>query len=195
MIPEEKLAQSFGVSRTPVREAINLLQLEGLVVVRPQVGSFVFSPAHEDLRALFEFRVLLEPQAACLSYNNNRKSAVEEIEKSVAAMTSAIKSRDFQAYGMADATFHQALFTHCGNPYLQQAYQLVAGRMAAVRNNLSYRMLFDDLFSHEEHKTMALLFASGKIDEFNTVIADHIKNGFEFCKLILPTEPELQRVV
>ena len=68
MIPEETLAQSFGVSRTPVREALNLLQIQGLVVIRPQVGSFVFSPSVADIEALCRFRMILEPRAAELAF-------------------------------------------------------------------------------------------------------------------------------
>ncbi len=195
LIPEEKLAQSFGVSRTPVREALNILQLEGLVVIRPQVGSFVFSPTPADLQAMFEFRTLIEPQAARLSYQYNRQSVVEDIEMTVDAMTSALNRHDLPAYGMADANFHQVLFNYCANPYLQQAYQRVAGRVAAVRNALIHRLPIKDLNSYDEHKTLAVLFAAGKIDEFDIALVEHIQNGLEFSKTILPVEPELRRVV
>jgi len=52
------------VSRTPVREAMGQLQAQGLVVIRPQVGSFVFTPSAEDINALCTFRIALEPKAA-----------------------------------------------------------------------------------------------------------------------------------
>src|SRR2546427_28669 len=60
VIAEEMLAQSFGVSRTPVREAMSLLQAQGLVVVKPQVGSFVFTPSAADIVELCTFRILFE---------------------------------------------------------------------------------------------------------------------------------------
>jgi len=56
VISEEMIARSFGVSRTPVREAMGQLQLQGLVVIRPQVGSFVFTPSAADISALCAFR-------------------------------------------------------------------------------------------------------------------------------------------
>ena len=60
-ISEEMVANSFGVSRTPVREAMGQLQAQGLVVIRPQVGSFVFTPSADDITALCTFRIALEP--------------------------------------------------------------------------------------------------------------------------------------
>ena len=72
VISEEMIAQSFGVSRTPVREAMGQLQLQGLVVIRPQVGSFVFTPSADDIQALCAFRIIIEPKAAELAYQGGR---------------------------------------------------------------------------------------------------------------------------
>lgn len=66
------LAQSFEISRTSVREAFNQLQREGLVVIRPQVGSYVFSPDSNDVAMLCEFRLKFEPWAARLAYRHDR---------------------------------------------------------------------------------------------------------------------------
>ena len=63
MIPEETLAATFGVSRTPVREALNQLQSLGLVIVRPQRGSYVFKASEADVAALCQFRCVIEPRA------------------------------------------------------------------------------------------------------------------------------------
>jgi len=71
-ISEEMVAQSFGVSRTPVREALNQLQAQGLLVIRPQVGSFVFTPSAADISALCSFRIIIEPRAAELAYRHDR---------------------------------------------------------------------------------------------------------------------------
>ena len=70
------IAQSFGVSRTPVREAMGQLQSQGLVVIRPQVGSFVFTPSAADISALCTFRIIIEPKAAELAYRHDRAGAV-----------------------------------------------------------------------------------------------------------------------
>src|SRR5215471_16172183 len=89
-ISEETVAQSFGVSRTPVREALNQLQAQGLVVIRPQVGSFVFTPSAADISALCTFRIIIEPRAAELAYRRDRAATVAAMEAAVADMKEAL---------------------------------------------------------------------------------------------------------
>jgi DNA-binding GntR family transcriptional regulator len=102
VIAEEMLAQSFGVSRTPVREAMSLLQAQGLVVVRPQVGSFVFTPSAADIVELCNFRILIEPNAAELAYGHDRDGALKALTAAVANMKQAVATKDTLAYGSAD---------------------------------------------------------------------------------------------
>lgn len=64
---QEDLASALGMSRTPIREAIMVLQNEGLVVVERNRGAFVANPTPEQLLALYEVRLLLEPHAAGLA--------------------------------------------------------------------------------------------------------------------------------
>ena len=89
MIPEETLAASFGVSRTPVREALNQLQLAGLVVIRPQRGSYVFEPTEADIAAICEFRCLLEPRAAELAYRHAREATAAALQAAISEMEEA----------------------------------------------------------------------------------------------------------
>src|SRR3954447_18511842 len=130
-ISEEMVANSFGVSRTPVREAMGQLQAQGLVVIRPQVGSFVFTPSADDINALCTFRIALEPKAAELAFRHDREGTIATMSGAIAAMEPAVEARDNIAYGRADANFHEALFAHCGNRYLIESHQLVSGRVAA----------------------------------------------------------------
>ena len=97
VISEEMIAQSFGVSRTPVREAMGQLQLQGLVVIRPQVGSFVFTPSAEDIEALCAFRIIIEPKAAELAYRHDRTGAVAAMEMAIARMQQALAAKDHVA--------------------------------------------------------------------------------------------------
>ncbi|HET7304934.1 MAG TPA: GntR family transcriptional regulator, partial [Segeticoccus sp.] len=65
-LSEIALAEAFGVSRTPVREALKQLQTEGLVEIRPRVGTFVTAPSRREINELFEMKALLEGAAARL---------------------------------------------------------------------------------------------------------------------------------
>jgi len=176
IIAEETLAQSFGVSRTPVREALNQLQLQGLVVIKPQVGSFVFSPDAEDIATICQFRIILEPKAAELAYRHDRDAAVAEIGAAIAEMERAVQARDNVAYGHADTSFHEAFFNHCGNRYLQESYRLVGGRVAALRTNLSAPIDVQTPRSFEEHRSLLRLFEAGDFAGLGALMSSHI-NG------------------
>lgn len=176
-ISEGMVAQSFGVSRTPVREAMGQLQAQGLVVIRPQVGSFVFTPSAEDIRALCTFRIAIEPKAAELAFAHDRASAVAAMEETVAAMEQAVAAKDNVAYGRGDTAMHEALFAHCGNRYLVESYQLVSGRVAALRTNLSAPVDVRTPASFEEHRKLLRLFGRGDFDGFARLMTAHITNS------------------
>ena len=154
VISEEMIAQSFGVSRTPVREAMGLLQSQGLVVIRPQVGSFVFTPSAADISALCAFRIIIEPKAAELAYRHDRAGAVAAMRSAIAEMEQALAAKDNVAYGRADTALHEAFFAHCGNRYLVESYQLVSGRVAALRTNLSAPVDVQTPASFDEHRKL-----------------------------------------
>ena len=184
-ISEEMVANSFGVSRTPVREAMNQLQAQGLVVIRPQVGSFVFTPSADDISALCTFRIALEPKAAELAYRHDRDAAVAAISEAITAMEPAVNTKDNVAYGRADAAFHEALFTHCGNRYLAESYQLVSGRVAALRTNLTSPIDVRTRSSFDEHRRLRDLFARGEFTAFAQLMTTHITNsGVVYAKAL-----------
>ena len=176
VISEEMIAQSFGVSRTPVREAMGLLQSQGLVVIRPQVGSFVFTPSAADISALCAFRIIIEPKAAEFAYRN-RAGALAAMRSAISEMELALAAKDNVAYGRADTAMHEAFFAHCGNRYLVESYQLVSGRVAALRTNLSAPVDVQTPASFDEHRKLLHLFERGELAAFETLMTSHIANS------------------
>ena len=176
-ISEEMVAQSFGVSRTPVREAMGQLQAQGLVVIRPQVGSFVFTPSAADIAALCAFRIIIEPKAAELAFHHDRTGAIAAMESAIIGMEQALAARDNVAYGRADTAMHDALFAHCGNHYLAESYQLVAGRVAALRTNLTSPIDVQTPASFNEHRNLLDLFERRDFVGFAALMTRHINNS------------------
>lgn len=174
MIPEESLATQFGVSRTPVREALNQLQLQGLVVVRPQRGSYVFEPSEVDIAAICEFRCVVEPSAAELAWQHGRAATVAALHGAIAEMEAARAARDAVRYGRADTRLHEAFFDHCGNAYLQAAYATAATKIATLRTHLSAPA--DVLHSRgfEQHTRLLALFEVGEFAEFRLLMQAHV---------------------
>ena len=174
MIPEETLASQFGVSRTPVREALNQLQLLGLVTIRPQRGSYVFEATEADITALCEFRFVMEPRAAELAYHHARDAALADLKLAIAEMTAARKSKDGVRYGRADTRLHEAFVEHCGNAYLQAAYATAGAKIAALRTHLSAPT--DVLASRgsEQHRRLMEYFGAGDFKAFEALMREHV---------------------
>jgi DNA-binding GntR family transcriptional regulator len=178
-INEEMLAQSFGVSRTPIREALNKLQLEGLVVVKPQVGSFVFSPDADDVAMLCEFRLGHEPWAAELAYRHDREGTLASLKVVLDDMEVAISSKDRFRFARADTAFHETFVNHCGNRYVQEAYRLVAGRVATLRTNYSAPIDINSSISLDGHRSLAEMFARGDFVAFTELSTAFINEAEE----------------
>jgi DNA-binding GntR family transcriptional regulator len=184
-INEEMIADSFGVSRTPVREAMGHLQLQGLVTVRPQVGSFVFTPTSADVSELCAFRIAIEPQAAKLAHRHDRAGALASMKAAMADMEKALAVRDKIGYGRADTALHEALFAHCGNRYMVESYRLVAGRVAALRTNLSAPIDVQTPTSFQEHGKLMAVFEQGDFAALEILLSTHIGNsGRTYTKVL-----------
>jgi DNA-binding GntR family transcriptional regulator len=162
MISEETLAESFGVSRTPVRDALTLLQTTGLVEVRPKRGSFVFRPTEEDVIKVCEYRVLLEVHAARQSSERNRDLLLADLRRVYNEMQQAFAADDTVRYG------------HCDNHYLGDAYNLVSGKIAAMRTNLARQYSDARDTSMAEHAEVIRLIEAGDFEGLTTLLTAHI---------------------
>ena len=174
MIPEESLATSFGVSRTPVREALNQLQSLGLVNVRPQRGSYVFSPSEADVAALSEFRCVMEPRSAELAWHHDRAATIEAVGLAIADMDEACLMKNQVLYSRADTQLHEAFVNHCGNHYIQVAYATAGARIAALRTHLSAAVDVLHPQGLEQHKRLLKLFRSGDWANFESLMCEHV---------------------
>lgn len=172
-VSEERLATMLGVSRTPVREALTNLQLQGLIDIRPQRGSFVFQPTQQDIVELCQFRAMIETGALRLACGGDRSALAQELLAALDAEAAAEEKGDLAAAARADADFHATLFARCGNRVLVQAYALIAGRIGAARfftrrSDLSRRR------TGMEHRSIIRSIARGDVDAATRTLEDHI---------------------
>jgi len=176
MLSEEKIANAMNVSRTPVREALTMLQLQGLINIIPQRGSFVFKPDAADLEALVQYRLMLETQAAQLAMKANPVKAAAALGRVVAAMERASENDDAAAYTEADSSFHNVFFEFCGNHYLSQAYEIAGSRIAALRAHLSQPLGMHRGRTLREHIEIAQAFERGDARTALGILEVHIAN-------------------
>lgn len=169
---EGKLAQALGVSRTPVREALTLLQAQGLIDIRPQRGSFVFRPSEADLAELCEYRRAIEVEALRLCFARARAPALAALRSAADAMDAAHRDGDAIASAHADAAYHGALLGHCGNRYLVESYDLASGKVAALRAHRATAAIQRD--ASAEHRVILRAFARGDLALAEATLSAHI---------------------
>ena len=108
---EVELARALGISRTPVREAINRLGKEGLVEIFPQRGAFVVQFSEKDIFELFLIRENLEGLAARLAADRITDSSLARLESCVHGFKEPFSDKDIQRYAREDFRFHQSIVT------------------------------------------------------------------------------------
>ena len=174
-ISEDRLATMLGVSRTPVREALTALQLQGVVTIQPQRGSFVFQPTDENLAEICDYRLFIESHAMSLSVRRARAETIVKLEAAQVAMEAAEAAGDMEAAARADAAFHNAFIEQCGNSLLVQAYTLVSGQVGAIRF-FARRSSGTRNHSGSQHRAIISALAAGDAKQAQKVLCEHVMN-------------------
>lgn len=173
VLSERQLAEKLNVSKTPVREALAQLRMEGLVNIYPQRGVTVFTLSAREIRDICELRYALEEAALRHAVDRQPKELVEKLTVVVEAMEKAHTAEDERAYLNADTDYHQVFFECCDNVYLESTYKLYVGKLAALRTHLS-RMPDHTRHSDEEHHQMLELIRAHDLSACLRLLKRHI---------------------
>ena len=115
---EIQLANKLGVSRTPIREAIRKLELEGLVLMIPRKGAEVADITEKSLRDVLEVRKSLEELAVQLTCDKITKEQIRELEQAAEQFKKTLKSNDITEIAEADVRFHDIIYLATDNQKL-----------------------------------------------------------------------------
>lgn len=173
-LSENALAAQLGVSKTPIREALLQLKMEGLVSIQPQRGTFVFDMTPARVVELGELRDTLEVAALRLAARRNGRQLVGALAAVGVEMDRAVAAEDGVRYGALDADFHQAFFDHCGNGFFLSCYQGFAFRVQALRARLSNEAVLNERSLAEHHRLIELL-AREQLDQACDLLSSHVR--------------------
>ena len=132
-LPEIFLAQEFEVSRTPIREALKQLENEGLVEIRPRVGTFVRQPTHREIVELFELKEGLEGLAAGLFARRGDVPELAELRQNIEASEAAVAQGDAPTYAKLVHEFHNTIVRGANNSKLTEHYDRLMNQLAYQR--------------------------------------------------------------
>jgi DNA-binding GntR family transcriptional regulator len=163
-IPEAELCARFGVSRTPLREALKVMAAEGFVTLRPNRGAVVAPVDRGAVGPIFETKGALERLIGLLAAERASDADVAELDALHAALGAALQRDDHAAYTRLNFQFHQRLAQATGNPVLAQSYEALQHKIWRYRfavNEVSDRLAES---YHEHERIMIALRARTRLD-------------------------------
>jgi DNA-binding GntR family transcriptional regulator len=184
----ESLVQRFGVSRTPVREALQQLEASGLVEVLPKRGTYVARIGVSELVQMFEVMAELEALCARLAARRVQPAALAEILAALRDCEQQAIAEDANAYYYANEHFHQLIYLACGNPFLVQQTTALKNRLKPYRR-LQLRLRNRIAQSLDEHRLIVSALQAGEGDLAAHAARDHVLvQGQRFTDLMSLTE-------
>ena len=130
---EIRLANRLGVSRTPIREAIRMLELEGLVVMVPRKGAQVAEITEKDLKDVLEVRMGLEDLAVKFACRRITEKQLEDMDRASRKFVEAVRKEDLTELAQADVEFHDLIYKATGNDRLVQLLNNIREQMYRYR--------------------------------------------------------------
>ena len=172
---EIQLANKLGVSRTPIREAIRKLELEGLVLKIPRRGAEVAEITERNLRDVLEVREALEELSVKLACEHATQAQIEEMKQAAQVFKESLSGDDVTRIAEADVAFHDAINMATDNQKLIQILnnlreQMYRYRVEYLKNNEVYEQLL------EEHEFLIQAVIKHDKAQAKDIICRHIDN-------------------
>ena len=143
---ELQLASKLGVSRTPIREAIRMLEQEGLAITIPRKGAIVAGMTEKDMQDVLQIREALEELSVQVACDKITDGEIEQLRKNMKNFENSLKSGDLKRMAQADVEFHDVIYQATDNP-----------KLISMLNNLReqmYRYRVEYLKNPENHQQL-----------------------------------------
>jgi DNA-binding GntR family transcriptional regulator len=176
VVDESALVAEFGVSRTPVREAVLQLEAMGLIRRLPRKGATVFRPSLEEFLAILEVHAKLEGQAAGLAARRLSRSWAEALEQVVVACETHAATHgdaDPDGYYQLNLRFHECVALAAGNSFLTEMIKTNARKLLAYYR-ARYRYAGAIATSAREHRAIAALIFARDSEGAEVLMARHV---------------------
>jgi len=172
---ENQLAEKLGVSRTPVREALRMLELENLVELVPRKGAQVLDMSEKDIVNILEVRSALEGLATSLACKKMSKEDLQQLKNMEVDFEKAVAENDVEHFVDIDEDFHDLIFAATENDKLINIFrnlriQLYRYRMAQAKNN---ETSMSTIVAH--HRSIIRAIENHDSEEGASIAQGHIK--------------------
>jgi DNA-binding GntR family transcriptional regulator len=177
---ETDLQAHFGISRSPLREALRELEKKGLVVLVPRKGTFVKRISRKEIEENFPVRAALEGLAAALALPHMDAEALGRMRAALDRMGTAVRTRDTKLFYTHHLAFHEIFIERSGNELIRELLKTI--RMQSLWHRFSYQYYLEDLpKSYRVHQRILKLFEAKATppEKLRALVEDHINTALE----------------
>ena len=173
---EIQLADELGVSRTPVREAMRKLELEGYVIMLPRRGNYVATISFRDINEVFEIRTTLDALASGLAAERITEEELEQLERLLVSIGENIETRNMKKVVEDDMEFHDILYKASRNQRLVGIISNLREQMTRFRSmSMSYPGRLKKTL--EEHSRLVEAIAQRDVELAQKLAVEHMENS------------------
>lgn len=181
---ELQLAAKLGVSRTPIREAIRMLEQEGLAITIPRKGAIVAGMTEKDMQDVLEIREALEELSVQVACDKITEEEVARLRENMENFEDSLKSGDLKRMAEADVEFHDVIYQATDNPKLINMLnnlreQMYRYRVEYLKNPSNHEQLL------REHEAIYRGIMEKDKDAVTEMIRKHISNQVDVVKNII----------
>ena len=175
-IDEMKLARAFGISRTPLREALKVLAVEGLVTMKLRRGAYVTEVSHDDVAQVYHLLALLESDAAATVAEQADDAQRTQLRQLHARLEKQVRQRD--AFFATNEQFHMALLQIAGNRW---ALQIVTDLRKVMKLNRHHSLFKQGRLSDSlaEHRALMEAIDAHDPGRARELMQAHFEHGLE----------------
>ncbi len=177
-IDEQKLAEQYGISRTPLREALKVLAAEGLVDLKPRRGCYVTEISRQDIDDIFPLMAMLEGRCAFIAVQLAKPADIRDLKAIHEKLELAAKESRIDAFFEANQEFHRRIQELTNNRWLLSVIQDLRKVLKLSRlHSLSLEGRLQQ--SLEEHRIIMAAFEAGDAGKAEKSMHDHLLYGRE----------------
>ena len=174
-VSDRLLSTKLKLGLTPIRDALNLLKSEDLVISYPKKGTFVFELSSKLFFDIFESRRIFETYGLKTSNKLNHNLLVIREEEILDKMSVSIKEKDFLSYARLDSEFHESFILGTENDVLIKLYRNLEPKIATIRNTINLNLSeFNTNESFKMHKKIIKFIKNENIDKSIELLDHHI---------------------